>query len=132
MTQFDVLEEGSLLFLGEQGPQFDEVPRHFFVKLGLEAGHLLEGGRDRGFVERAGSGEESREILTLRIDRGLAGDQARMVRHRDRMDLLLLLRRQVQHVEGIVGRGLNRRSIGMHAIRHREGNQNRKHNRGQS
>jgi len=108
MSQFDVLEESALLLFGEQGPQLDEVSRHFLIELGFEAGHILERPLDRGLIEDAGSGEKGREFLPLGVDRGLPGDETRVVRHRDLMDLLFLLSREIEDIERIVRGGLNR------------------------
>lgn len=131
MSQFDVLEKGSLLLFGEQGPQLDEISRHFLIEFGFEAGHFLKRSRDRGLIEDAGRGEKLRELLPLRVHRGLAGEKARVVRHRDLMDLRLLVGGEVEDLERIVRGGLNRDAPGMHAVGDRGGNQHGEHDGGE-
>ena len=123
MSKFDVLEEGSLLLFGEQGTQLDEVSRHFLIELRFETGHLPKRSLNRGLIEDAGSGEQGGEFLPLRVDRGLPGEKARVMRHRDLVDLLLLLGREIEDTEGIVRGGLNRGAPGVDAVGDRGRNQ---------
>jgi len=132
VSKFDVLEEDPLLLFGEQRPQLDEVSRHFLIKLGFEAGHFKQRFRDRGLIEDAGSGEQGGEFLALRVDRGLAGQEARVVRHGDLVDLLFLLGREIEDREGIVGGGLNRGAPRVNAVGNGGRNQHGELNRGES
>ena len=132
MSKFDVLKEGPLLLLGEEGPQLDEVSRHFLVELGFEAGHFLERSRHRALVEDAPGGEKGRELLPLRVDRGLAGEEARVVGHGDLVDLLFLLGREIENIEGIVGGGLDRGAPRVDSVGDAGRNQDGEHNRGES
>ena len=102
MSQFDVLKENSLLGFGQERPHLDEVFRHLQVKLRLEACHFRKGTGHGGLIERAGSRQNRGKFLSPGIDRGLARDEARVVGHRDFVNLLLLLGREVQDIEGIV------------------------------
>ena len=131
MSKFDVLEEDSLLLFGEQRPQLYEVSRHFLIEVGFEAGHFKERSRDRGFIEGAGSGEQGSEFLPLRVDRGLAGQEARVVRHGDLVDLLFLLGREIENGEGIVSGGLNRGAPRVDPVGDGGRNQHGEHNRGE-
>jgi hypothetical protein len=102
MSQFDVLKENSLLGFGQERTHLDKVLRHLQVKLRLEAGHFREGPGHGGIIERAGSRQNGGKFLSPGVNRGLTRDEARVVGHRDFVNLLLLLGREVQDIEGIV------------------------------
>ena len=126
MSKFDVLEKGFLLSLAQEWPQFDEVLRDLAVEFGFEPGHFKKSPLHRRLVENALGGEEGREFLSLGIHRGLPRQKARMVGHRDLVDLRFLLGGEVEDIEGVVGCGGHRRAPGMNAPGHRERNRSGK------
>ncbi len=99
MSQFDVLEESLLLGRAEERPHLDQVLGHLLVEFGFEPGHGLQGSGHRRFVEHTRGGEKGSEFLASGVDRGLTGEEARMVGHADLVNLLFLLGRQVQDIE---------------------------------
>ena len=81
MSQFDVLEQSSLLLLGKVRSLFDQVFGDLLVEFGFEAGHLLKLAGHRRVVERPWGGEKGCELLPARIHRSLTGEEAGMVGH---------------------------------------------------